>query len=149
MKLIIAGSRTVSSVELVSYVLDRDVTSINQVVSGVATGADTSGEYWALNHNIPIKRFYAQWKTLGKSAGPIRNQQMGDYADGAIIFWDGQSRGSMHMHNYMLKLGKPSRIIEVEMRRDVNDRIFYVYDGRTFSMKNLAVNSKLAVVLPN
>lgn len=32
---------------------------------------------------------------------------MGDYADCAIIFWDGQSKGTQHMINYLNKLNKP------------------------------------------
>ena len=147
MKLIIAGSRTVSSVELVSYVLDKDVAEISEVVSGVAVGGDTSGEYWALKHRIPVRRFHANWKKLGKSAGPIRNQEMGDYADAAIIFWDGASRGSMHMHRYMKKLGKPSRVIQVIMSKDAQERITYFYHGKTFPMVNLLAKADLSVVI--
>lgn len=32
--------------------------------------------------------------SLGKGAGHKRNTQMAEYADGAIIFWDGKSKGS-------------------------------------------------------
>ena len=43
----------------------------------------------------------------GKSAGFIRNADMGAYADAAIIFWDGESKGTKHMIQTMKKLDKP------------------------------------------
>ena len=36
----------------------------------------------------------ADWDKYGKSAGFIRNKEMVDIADAAIIFWDGDSKGT-------------------------------------------------------
>ncbi len=81
-----------------------------EIVSGRAKGPDTFGEWWALVLNGGnIKFFPADWK-LGSKAGFIRNEQMGDYADALIAFWDGKSRGTKHMIEYMMKLGKPIRV---------------------------------------
>ena len=47
--------------------------------------------------------FEAYWDEYGKSAGPIRNRQMLNYALGAeaivVAFWDGKSRGTANMIN--------------------------------------------------
>jgi len=58
----------------------------------------------------------ADWNEHGKSAGFIRNAEMGDEADGLILVWDGRSNGSSHMRDVMRKQGKPihTRVINVE-----------------------------------
>lgn len=130
-KLIVAGSRTIgqgfySSIEFernqsvfaISDIMTRIQAFLSQedinwwdveIVSGRAKGPDTFGEWWALSHGSSIKFFPADWK-LGPKAGFIRNEQMGDYADALIAFWDGKSGGTKHMIEYMMKLGKPIRV---------------------------------------
>ncbi len=73
----------------------------------MAKGADELGRAWALSLGIPLKKFYADWDKYGKRAGPIRNKQMAEYADAAIILWDGKSKGSMNLKKIMDSLGKP------------------------------------------
>ena len=85
---------------------------ITEVVCGLAKGADTWGAEWARGLNIPVKEFPADWNKYGRAAGPIRNKQMADYADAAIVFiWD-NSRGSKNMIETMQKLGKPVYVCE-------------------------------------
>ena len=60
------------------------------------------------------KIFPAQWNVYGKSAGFIRNAEMGHYADAAICFWDGKSRGTQHMINTMRHLQKPVFVFNYE-----------------------------------
>lgn len=48
------------------------------VIEGEARGADIMARECAQELNIPFIPFPAQWKTLGRRAGPIRNQQMLD-----------------------------------------------------------------------
>lgn len=88
MKLIIAGGR---DYQFTSW--DRALLSvlamqstIDEVVSGGATGADQCGEDWARSIDIPVRRFKADWTKHGKAAGPIRNRQMAEYADAAVLF---------------------------------------------------------------
>ena len=109
---IIAGSRTVESIELVERAIEASGLRITEVVSGCAAGADLFGEQWAKAKMIPIKRFPADWRKHGKSAGPIRNRQMADYADQLIAVWDGVSRGTADM---------------IERAR-YNGLVVYVYD---------------------
>jgi len=96
MKLIVAGTRTFNDYGLLEERLNT-FTGITEIVSGHAKGADALGERWAREHEIPCKYFIADWKTHGRAAGPIRNEAMAQYADAAVIFWDGHSLGSMNM----------------------------------------------------
>ena len=41
-----------------------------------------------------LKIFKADWNKYGRSAGPIRNKEMLDYADHVIAFYDGISKGT-------------------------------------------------------
>lgn len=85
---------------------------ITEVVCGLAKGADTWGKEWAEQLGFPVKEFPADWEKYGKAAGAIRNKQMADYADAAIVFiWD-DSRGSKHMIETMKTLDKPCFVVE-------------------------------------
>ena len=55
---------------------------ITLIIHGGASGADTLGGMWAKENKVPMLVFYADWKTHGKAAGPIRNQRM--LQDGGI-----------------------------------------------------------------
>jgi hypothetical protein len=105
MKTIIAGSRDKVSYQDVVDAIKTCPWTVTEVVCGKARGADTFGETFAYNANIPVKEFPADWKALGKSAGIIRNKQMGDYADALIAVWDGVSRGTKHMIDYSTNKG--------------------------------------------
>lgn len=110
-KLIIAGSRNFQDYTLLCNVLDKLPYTITEIVSGTCRGADLLGERYALEHNIPIKRFPANWDLYGKSAGPIRNKQMAIYADKAVVFYYPDSRGSLNMINNMHRYNK--EVLEV------------------------------------
>ena len=116
MKLIIAGSRTLSPSpnEIAQFLVDNGISRlrITEVVSGGANGVDRCGELYAAQFNIPTKLFPADWKTHKKAAGPIRNKQMATYADAAlVIMMVGGSKGSMNLVNHMKQLNKPVYIV--------------------------------------
>jgi len=97
MKVIIAGSRTITDpLELEKAIKDSGFT-ITEVISGGATGPDSLGAAWANENNIPVGFYYPDWKQFGKKAGPIRNSLMAADAgsDGGLIaLWDGSSKGT-------------------------------------------------------
>lgn len=99
MKAIIAGSRECTNKEQIFAILDEMLKSfdITEVVCGMARGVDLIGKEWADLKGITVKKFPAEWDKYGRSAGPIRNKQMADYADGLFTFWDGDSRGTKNM----------------------------------------------------
>lgn len=109
MKYIIAGGRDFNNRNVLYKVLNENRYSknITEIVSGCARGADFLGIEWADVYGLRIARFPAEWDKYGKSAGFIRNADMGAYADAAIIFWDGESKGTKHMIQTMKRLGKP------------------------------------------
>ena len=116
-KVIIAGSRDFNDWDyLVGYLATLPPwLEVTEVVSGCASGADTLGEEWATLHNIPIKRFPADWERHGKKAGPIRNAEMGIYAEGLIAFWNGTSKGTEHMIRFMKDAGKWTYVIRTDI----------------------------------
>ena len=113
MKLIIAGSRTLSpSIPDISGYIDsipsRPLMTDLEVICGGVDGVDKCGADWAEYCHHPVRRFNAQCKKYGpKRAGLVRNFYMTDYADALLLIWDGKSKGSAHMKRCMLKLGKP------------------------------------------
>lgn len=117
-KLIIAGGRHFSDYELLSKSVDALVIELNdlnifniQIVSGGASGADTLGVEYANSRGYSVKRFPAKWNDFSEPcrikcgrfgkynalAGFNRNEQMAQYADGLLAFWDGESPGTKHM----------------------------------------------------
>jgi hypothetical protein len=115
-KLIVAGSRDFNDYDLMCRVLmamgdvefaDKQVS----IVSGMARGADMLAVRFAKEHNVALHKFPANWTGLGKKAGFIRNTQMGTFADALLAFWDGKSRGTSHMIDYMGQINKPVHII--------------------------------------
>lgn len=117
MKVIIAGSRSITSlVEIYKAVVLSDF-EISEVVCGCADGADKLGftlarqsakpvhffpawpnQYeWASKNARPNERVEAHHGEHWRAAGHIRNAEMAKYADALILVWDRQSRGSQHM----------------------------------------------------
>lgn len=114
MKVIIAGSRSIDWPSFIQMwdLLPKEIPKLfTEVVSGGAKGPDSHGEVVAKHNGLEIKRFIPYWTTLGKKAGILRNVDMGEYADSAIVFWDGESRGSLHMFEYMKSKDKPAILL--------------------------------------
>jgi rhodanese-related sulfurtransferase len=102
MRVLVCGGRDYSDREMLYEVLDRlhseESTRITSIISGMARGADSLAAEWAHNHfpDVNLEEFPAQWHIHGKSAGPIRNQQMLDSDPDLIIACPG-GRGTAHM----------------------------------------------------
>jgi hypothetical protein len=103
-KLVVAGSRSFTedmsderAYKLCCSAIARLPVRPTEIVSGGARGADTVGEKVAREHNIDLAVFEPDWDEHGRAAGPIRNQQMAEYADGVLAIWDCESRGTQSM----------------------------------------------------
>lgn len=107
MKIIIAGSRTFNDHDFIVGCLEKTEFDITEIVSGCAKGVDTVAIQIGEVLDIPVAKFPADWETYGRRAGPVRNSEMGKYADGGIVIWDGKSKGSANMISCLKKLGKP------------------------------------------
>jgi len=115
-KVIVAGSRGFTNYELLKEEMSIICSGIYEleIVSGTARGADQLGEKWALENGFPVKRFPADWLKYGKSAGYVRNEQMAQYANCLIAFWDGISNGTKHMIELAKKYQLEIHIIDYE-----------------------------------
>ena len=80
MKILICGGRHFSDYDFLVTCMNElnQRFNITAIISGRCRGADLLGERWAINNEIPIIPFPANWKKYGVSAGQIRNQQMID-----------------------------------------------------------------------
>lgn len=105
-RVIIAGSREWTDYELLkkkcSFFLQNKLADPGvQVVilSGHAKGADLLGEKFAQENNLPVELYPAQWDKYGKRAGYLRNKDMADKGNAAIIFLSrsAQNKGSLMM----------------------------------------------------
>ena len=116
MNIIIAGSRSFNDYDLLKRKLDHLLSNKDldyvQIISGTAKGADQLGEQYARERGCQLQRMPANWKRYGKSAGFERNARMAQQADAAVVFWDGESRGALHMANTMKQFNKPVRLVQ-------------------------------------
>lgn len=97
LRVIIAGGRDIHDYQLVLDAIDECQFPIATVVSGGAKGVDALGEKYAVEHNVKLNIYEADWETHGRAAGPIRNRKMAENADALIAIWDGKSRGTKNM----------------------------------------------------
>jgi YspA, cpYpsA-related SLOG family len=104
-RVIIAGGRNYHNYDTVLEAIEESGFQIDVVVSGGASGVDSLGERYAIETNLPLAIFQADWQTHGRAAGPIRNRKMAENADALIAVWDGQSRGTKNMIETATKLG--------------------------------------------
>jgi len=116
-KLLVAGSRSFFDLRYATEKIDSFVYNHLPkgipfgIVSGKALGADEVGEEYAKKKGYPVKYFKPDWDKHPKRAGYIRNEEMGDYVTGGVIFWNGWSKGTKHMIEYMKKLKKPLMVV--------------------------------------
>ncbi len=123
MRTIIAGGREFKTFDMAFSELDEIHKSspLTKVYCGMALhwlwktdptigGADRAGYEWAKSRGVTIVEFCANWH-LGRSAGMIRNREMADKAERAIVFWDGKSKGSKNMIDVMKRLKKQVIIV--------------------------------------
>ena len=112
MKVIIAGSRNFNDYKTLCKYCDHILQNQNniEIVCGMAKGADLLGKKYAEEKKYPLHKFPADWNKYGKSAGYIRNKEMGKNADALICFWDQKSKGTKHMINIAKELKIKYRI---------------------------------------
>lgn len=130
MKIIIAGSRSVTPEEFVEAIEKSNlVTLATEIVTGKASGVDTYGELYGRLLGLPIVEFPADWDNVGvpeafvrkrkdgskynTKAGFIRNTEMARYADGLVLIWKNNSNGSRDMLDKAKEFSLKIEVIEV------------------------------------
>lgn len=104
LSVIVAGSRSIldrlspdGQRRIVAEAIDGSGFPVAEIVSGTARGVDQLGEKWAAEHGIPVEHFPANWDIHGRAAGPIRNEEMAEYADALVAIHVNESRGTADM----------------------------------------------------
>lgn len=110
MKVAVIGSRTASKSAL-PLLLKYIPEDTSEIVSGGAAGVDTMAEEVAKALSLPVRVFEPDYATYGKNAPLKRNEQIVDYADYVLAFWDVESHGTGFTVAECIKRGKPFRIV--------------------------------------
>lgn len=89
-----------------------------RVISGGASGADSIAAGWAKMRGVPVQVFKADWQTLGRAAGPLRNQRMIDEGKPDVVVAFPGGRGTEDMLRRAQAAGIPVRE-QAPMSREV------------------------------
>ena len=115
LKVIVAGGREFKDYQKVKdslqFYLKRFEPSGIEIVSGGAKGADSLGERYAREFGCQVKRFPADWKKYGLGAGPVRNNEMAQYAD-ALVAFDTGGKGTANMIKQATAKGLFVRVVQ-------------------------------------
>lgn len=97
------------------------------VIAGGAAGADALYKRWAAERRLPFLPFPADWKGLGRKAGPMRNQRMVEYGP-----------------DFYVAVGmEPKSGTEDCVRRAIMARIAGWVDGPGYMPETIRVNGAL------
>ncbi len=111
MKLAIIGSRVINVKNIGAYL----PSGVTEIVSGGARGVDRAAAEYAVSRGIPLTEFLPDYPRYKRVAPLKRNESIAQYADEAIAFWDGSSKGTEHTIRLFKRLNKPVRIITVSV----------------------------------
>lgn len=115
-RVVVFGGRTFTDINRMEFVIRQLVdqgfiTDPCELVCGMAIGADKTAYRLFTELDIRIHEFPADWDSLGKRAGFVRNGEMAHFADIGVGFWDGESRGTKHMIDTMDRANKPCIVV--------------------------------------
>lgn len=118
-KVVIAGPRNFTNKEFIFSklleleILYHDGKDWEEIIVGGAKGMDTIAKQYANEFFYPLREFPSDWNKYGKSAEPIRNQEMAKYADVLIAFYNG-SRGISDIIKQAMQHGLTIHIIPIQ-----------------------------------
>ena len=108
MKLAIIGSRSITDIDIARYI----PSGVTEIVSGGARGVDTLAREYAVSRGIKLTEFLPQYDRYGRAAPLKRNEQIAEYAELVLVFWDGSSSGTRHAMELFRKFNKKVIIVE-------------------------------------
>ena len=110
MKLAIVGSRGLN----ISNIGDYIPRGVDEIVSGGAKGIDLCAAEYARANGIKLTEFLPEYSRYRLAAPLKRNEKIADYADEALVFWDGFSKGTKHTVDVFNKLKKPVVVVVID-----------------------------------
>lgn len=115
MRILICGGREFTDFYTLDLTLRNVIKAGDVIIHGGARGADTLAGRWAEQNGYEVVVFKADWLKNGRSAGPIRNQQMLDEGkpDVVIAFPTKDSIGTWDMVRRAKKAGRPTTVVQV------------------------------------
>lgn len=109
MKVAIVGSRTLNNPVVRSFLfetLDSVRDKISCIVSGGAVGPDYFAFEYVMKNGGKFVLYRPEYDKHGKGATFLRNSLIINEADVTLVFWDGESRGTMDSLNKAKKSGR-------------------------------------------
>ena len=100
---LICGSRSIKNLQISKYIRPS---SCGAIVHGGCHGVDTIADSWAKANNLETIVYEPNYKVYGRRAPLVRDEEMAEFCDVIICFWDGKSRGSKYTCDYGKKIGR-------------------------------------------
>lgn len=108
-RILVCGGRDFGNLALLEHTLAivHARRGISLIIEGGALGADRMAREWAIKAGVPSQTYEADWKALGRCAGPVRNALMiTDGKPDAVIAFKGNN-GTRDMIKKAQKAGIP------------------------------------------
>lgn len=102
MKLAIIGSRSLTHIDISPYI----PAETTEIVSGGAKGIDALAKAYALEKGLIYTEFLPEYEKYRRNAPLKRNEEIINYSDKILVFWDGKSKGTAHSMKLCEKWGK-------------------------------------------
>lgn len=112
-RVLVTGGRCYRAWNILAEVLSSYAAEqpISELAAGCASGADEMALRWAMNFNVPWRKYRADWMRYGDYAGSKRNIAMLDDFEPDIVIAFPGSVGTTHCLRHARKRGIPRKII--------------------------------------
>ena len=109
----VCGFGPIENIDLDLYLRSDDY---SEVVCGGTDTIDTLAEMWAKRNHLEFIVFLPRYDIYGSYAMLKRNEDIANYVDKLICFWDGKSKGSLYTMGYAQKIGREVILHLIEER---------------------------------
>jgi len=119
MRILICGGRDYTGPanhHLMKKVFDQLQSEVGdfELICGMANGADIMAHKIASKRGLKVHEYHAQWKKLGRKAGPIRNKLMLTDGKPDRVYAFPGGHGTAHMSRISREAGVPVYTVTVK-----------------------------------